>query len=392
MIRKRQPGDQYFRFEFRYKDQTFRGTFNEKFGLARLPANRGEAEIFAAEIKAKVIRGEWPPKEPEAPQVNPLEQFNVFFDQKYLPYCKENGTGWKHAESRGGKLKRFFEGLTFADITTMKIASMVNSLLQTDSGRGANYSPTTVSKFVQLGHEVVGLAIREKVFKGDNPFSRTQIPKAICKKIPQRKKRERYLNHDEERRLFEQLRGRRSHIYAIVMLALETGVRRGDIFNAEVSHVNLDTKSKFVMLPGGRREIKPDSLLVIKPKNGKPYLVPLSPTARQIVEAQINDATTKRYLFTSPRTGGKYTDIKTGFTAAVRDAGLEDFTFHDLKHTFMTRVSPHADPFTVRDTVGHSTVNMSGDYIHSDLERRRRAINLMSQERRRAQRVVKITA
>ena len=40
------------------------------------------------------------------------------------------------------------------------------------------------------------------------------------------------------------------------------------------------------------------------------------------------------------------TDIKTGFVGAVRAAGLEDFRFHDLRHTISTRLNEGgADPF-----------------------------------------------
>ncbi len=63
------------------------------------------------------------------------------------------------------------------------------------------------------------------------------------------------------------------------------------------------------------------------------------------------------------------------FVGAVRDAGLEDFRFHDLPHTFSTRLNEGgAAPFTVRDLLGHSTVKMSSDYTHSTVETRRLAI------------------
>jgi integrase len=72
-------------------------------------------------------------------------------------------------------------------------------------------------------------------------------------------------------------------------------------------------------------------------------------------------------------------EIKTGFTAAVRDAGLEDFRFHDLRHTFATRLNQSgADPYTIRDLLGHSSTTMTENYTHTSHETRRQAIDAMS--------------
>ena len=73
------------------------------------------------------------------------------------------------------------------------------------------------------------------------------------------------------------------------------------------------------------------------------------------------------------------------FAAAVCDAGLEDFRFHDLRHTFATRLNQAgADPFAIRDLLGHSTAVMTADYTHSTHEGRQQAIAAMSQSRQGA--------
>lgn len=45
------------------------------------------------------------------------------------------------------------------------------------------------------------------------------------------------------------------------------------------------------------------------------------------------------YVFTNPDTGTRYTDVKKSFSAACREAGVTNFTFHDLRHTFGTRLA-----------------------------------------------------
>ena len=82
------------------------------------------------------------------------------------------------------------------------------------------------------------------------------------------------------------------------------------------------------------------------------------------------------------RLEGMISEFKTAFTGAVRDAGLEDFRFHDLGHSFASRLNAAgADPYTIRDLLGHSTTTMSADYTHTSFERRRQAIANMSQSR-----------
>jgi integrase len=72
-------------------------------------------------------------------------------------------------------------------------------------------------------------------------------------------------------------------------------------------------------------------------------------------------------------------EFKNAFVAAVRDAGLEDFRFHDLRHTFASRLNEGgADPFVIRDVLGHSTVTMSSDYTQTSSETRQRAIGTLN--------------
>jgi integrase len=178
------------------------------------------------------------------------------------------------------------------------------------------------------------------------------------------------LTDDEESRLFAQFAGRRSHLFPVVRFQLETGLRKSEFCRLEVEHVNLTIESRYFVIKRKRIEVKPDELLVTESKNGKPRTIPLSAEARRIAEFQIADATTKKFLFTSRRTGGMISEFKTAFTGAVRDAGLEDFRFHDLRHSFASRLNAAgADPYTIRDLLGHSTTTMSADYTHKFREK-----------------------
>ena len=86
-----------------------------------------------------------------------------------------------------------------------------------------------------------------------------------------------------------------------------------------------------------------------------------------------------RYLFTNSRTGKPVHDIKKGFRAACLAAGLDDFTFHDLRHTFATRLKEAGvDPVTRRDLLGHASTVMTDYYTHSAVETKQAAVDLIN--------------
>ena len=71
--------------------------------------------------------------------------------------------------------------------------------------------------------------------------------------------------------------------------------------------------------------------------------------------------------------------IKMAWTAALNDAEISDFRFHDLRHIAATRLADAGtDAFTIAAILGHSTIQMSARYTHATGERKRRAVENMS--------------
>jgi len=125
-----------------------------------------------------------------------------------------------------------------------------------------------------------------------------------------------------------------------------------------------------------KMEVKPNHMLVVKNKRGKPYTVPLNQAARAILAELLATEGSPKYLFTNPRTGCAVQDIKKGFAAACVAAGLDGFTFHDLRHTFATRLKEAGvDPVTRRDLLGHASTVMTDSYTHSAAETKQAAVD-----------------
>ena len=80
-------------------------------------------------------------------------------------------------------------------------------------------------------------------------------------------------------------------------------------------------------------------------------------------------------MFPSPVTGKRFDNIKRSWEALRQRAGLPDFWFHDLRHTFASNlVMAGENLYTVKDLLGHSTVQMTERYSHLAPEHKAAAV------------------
>jgi integrase len=150
------------------------------------------------------------------------------------------------------------------------------------------------------------------------------------------------------------------HIKPIVLLALNTGLRRGDLFGLKWEHIDL-----------GRRQIRK---IIAKTsharrKAGKklePAVLPLSAEAHAVLTQWKKQADPNTGLvFASSRTGGRITDLKKAFEGVLVAAKIDGFRFHDLRHTFASRlVMAGVDINTVRELMTHADIKMTLVYAH----------------------------
>ncbi len=95
------------------------------------------------------------------------------------------------------------------------------------------------------------------------------------------------------------------------------------------------------------------------------------------------------YVFPSPKTVGRLTDIKKGFRGAVDTAGIENLRFHDLRHTFATRLADAGtDAYTLMEIMGHADLKTTMIYVHASGEAGRRAVEKLDAKRHFSHEVV----
>jgi integrase len=84
-------------------------------------------------------------------------------------------------------------------------------------------------------------------------------------------------------------------------------------------------------------------------------------------------------VFCTPQ-GTPCRNFHTAFERAVRKAGIVDFTFHDLRHTFASRlVMAGVDLPTVQALLGHKTIAMTLRYTHLSSDHKQRAVGKLEQ-------------
>lgn len=169
----------------------------------------------------------------------------------------------------------------------------------------------------------------------------------------------RYLTQEEEERLLKELA---PHLKPIVICALTTGLRKSNILNLKWESINFDV---------GFIEI-----LRQENKGHKKIQIPLSLKLRATLE-EIG-IKKKGYIFINPATNKPYTSIKTGFNKALKRAGIENFRFHDLRHTVGTRlVASGTDLQTVKEILAHSDIKTTQRYMHPIKENLKKAVDIL---------------
>lgn len=126
--------------------------------------------------------------------------------------------------------------------------------------------------------------------------------------------RQRYLSLEECECLIQACISPR--VQAIVMIALHTGMRLGEILN--LRHCDLDFRSGLILIP--------DS------KNGEPRHLPMDSTVASLLTGYPRHLGSE--LVFANKSGGRFLEIRGGFKNACRRAAISDLHFHDLRHTF----------------------------------------------------------
>lgn len=314
-----------------------------------------DATIKLADRKATIAAG----KEPEITKI----QNHTFRE------LTENYKKWSVRQRAYDSKKYLIEQLEskFGDLPLRRFSTMLLEQFQTErlaEGKKRVRSNKTEWHFLPNKPATVNRLIATLSHMFTKAVEWEMVEEGILKRIRNVKmikgesKRLRYLSQEECQGLLIQCHG---HLWEIVTLALNTGMRKGEILSLKWDQVDL--KHGFILLD--------------RTKNGERREIPLNVTVKGVLQSTVRRIDTPS-VFYDTSTGKPYRDIKKSFHTAMRRAGIKDFRFHDLRHTFASHlVMAGVDITTVSRLLGHKSLTMTLRYAHLAPSHMVKAVNVL---------------
>lgn len=233
-----------------------------------------------------------------------------------------------------------------ADLSPAAIAEARDSLLSELTVRKSKRSPSTVNRYLAALSKALTIGVREWGWLEDSPMRKVTKP-------TEAKGRDRLLRLDEKDRLLEACKRSSSpYLYPIVSLALLTGMRYGEIVKLRWEDIDFEHRR----------------ITLHQTKNGENRVLPLTPSVEAVfMGLRDTEALPVGPVFASTRRNNKtrVINIRAAFTKALREADIENFTFHMLRHAAASYLAMNgATQGELMAILGHKTPAMTKRYAH----------------------------
>ena len=205
-------------------------------------------------------------------------------------------------------------------------------------------SPTTVVRYMSALSHAFTIAVNEWEWLDSNPMSKVKKPSLPRPRVP-------FLDDSERQRLLQACKESPCHfLYPVVVLALSTGARYSEIMNLRWR--DIDLKRGIARLE--------------ETKNGERRALPLVAAAFDEVLRLRNVSESEPSDFLFPRADGMAPmEIRKHWDSALRNADINDFRFHDLRHTAASYLAMNGATLAeIAEVLGHKTLQMVKRYAH----------------------------
>jgi integrase len=223
------------------------------------------------------------------------------------------------------KVKARFIDKKIGAITTADVQRYYNEI-------ASAHTKATANRYLGLLRSMFNKAHDWGDFHGDNPCSRVEKGRESPHRL-------RYLSHDEMERL---LAAAHPRLYPVMLCALLTGMRRGEILGLTWENINLEH----------------GTIYLLKTKSGRPREIP--------IQTKLHDV----LMSLGPQPAGSVFNLPLimllrYFAKALKQAGIFGFRFHDLRHTFASHFIMRTNNLpALQKLLGHSTPTMTQRYAH----------------------------
>jgi len=220
-----------------------------------------------------------------------------------------------------------------------------------------DYVETVLAEIAALSH-ALSFAVKERRLLQRNPVS-------DIRRKPEPRGRTRFLSDDDRARLIKACaESAWPALHTLVLLAITTGARKGELIGLKWDDVDL----------------KKGRALVSETKNDEPRTLPLAGKALEALRAlKLKASARSEYVFPQPSgLPGPYEHFDAHWYAALEAAGIKDFHFHDLRHTTASMLAAQgASLLEIADVLGHKTLAMVKRYSHLVVDHKAKVIENM---------------
>jgi integrase len=241
---------------------------------------------------------------------------------------------------------------SICDVTSSLLAECRDELLLTRA-------PATVNRYLAVISHLLNTAIREWGWIETNPISKVAKPREPRGRV-------RFLSDSEREHLLSVCKASDCPVlYMIVVIALSTGMRQGELMNLRWNNVDLHK---------GR-------ILLNKTKNGERRVVALSGHALDLIAQHAQSSAGSNSLLFPGRNIDSPLFVRVPWLEAVKAAGIEDFRFHDLRHSAASyMLMSGASLGEIAELLGHKTLQMVKRYSHISEPHSAKIVAKMNQE------------
>jgi integrase len=234
------------------------------------------------------------------------------------------------------------KGTKLSQITPAAIASARDRLARGEGRSGRSLSPSTVRRYLTVLGSAMGAATKEWFWMEDNPCSKVVRP-------TEPRGRVRFLDTDERFRLLASCEASQERrLYPLVVTALCTGARQGELLRLRWQDIDLNR----------------GVAIIHHSKNGDRRALAVTGLAAEVLaEWSKTRRTDADHVFRSR--SGKTNFPQAAWRAALSDARIEDFRFHDTRHAFASYLAMSGATLAeLAEALGHKTLLMVKRYAH----------------------------
>lgn len=230
-----------------------------------------------------------------------------------------------------------------SDLTPSIIAEKRDVLLKGITKQGKQRSPSTVVRYMAALSHALTIAVKEWGWLEDSPISKVTKPKEPRGRV-------RFLDEEERAKLLTAIKDSTNiYLYTIVVLALSTGMRQGEILNLKWSDVDLEK----------------ERVILHETKNGEIRQVAIAGHALDLLKQLDKIRRLDTHLLFPGKSPKKPIDIRSAWESALKKADISNFKFHDLRHTAASYLAMNgASLAEISEVLGHKTLAMVKRYAH----------------------------